>query len=74
MAEKAKTENKEKMVKIRIPKDRSSNEDLFVSVNEKTYLVKRGVEVEVPASVAEVIARVEEMEDNMYEATDRFRI
>lgn len=51
----------EKMVKIRIPRTKADQEDVFVSVNLQTWAVKRGVEVEVPASVAEVIRHQEEM-------------
>jgi hypothetical protein len=57
MAEK----NTEKMVKIRIPRTKADQEDVFVSVNMRTWLVKRGVEVEVPECVAEVIRHQEEM-------------
>ena len=50
----------EKMVKVRIPRNSKNQEDMFVSVNMKTYLIKRGVEVEVPESVAEVLRHQEE--------------
>lgn len=45
----------EKKVKIRLPKERRDQEDVFVSVNERSWLIRRGVEVEVPACVAEVL-------------------
>ncbi len=48
-------------VKVRIPKTKNDQEDVFVSVNKDTWLIKRGVEVEVPASVAEVLRHQEEM-------------
>lgn len=51
----------EKMVKIRIPREKANQEDVFVSVNMKTWLIKRGVEVEVPECVAEVLRHQEEM-------------
>ena len=51
----------EKMVKIRIPRTKADHEDVFVSVNQRTWLIKRGVEVEVPACVAEVLRHQEEM-------------
>jgi hypothetical protein len=54
-------ENKEKMVKIRIPRTKKDEEDVFVSVNLRTWLIKRGVEVEVPECVAEVLRHQEEM-------------
>ena len=55
------TESKPKMVKIKIPLTRTETEDVYVGVNGKTYLIKRGVEMEVPASVAEVLQHKEEM-------------
>ena len=65
MAEEKKTETpKEKLVKIRIPKYKANQEDVFVSVNERTWIVKRGVEVEVPECVAEVIRHSEEMHEH----------
>ena len=53
-------EAKEKMVKIRIPRTKADEEDVFVSVNMRTWLIKRGVEVEVPECVAEVLRPQEE--------------
>ena len=52
---------KRKMVKIRIPRTKANEEDVFVSVNMETFIVKRGVEVEVPDYVAEVLQHQEEM-------------
>lgn len=51
----------EKTVKIRLPRDRREQEDVFVGINERTWLIKRGVEVQVPESVAEVLQHREEM-------------
>ena len=48
-------------VKIRIPRTKSDQEDVFVSVNMETFIIKRGVEVEVPDYVAEVLQHQEEM-------------
>lgn len=50
-----------KMVKVRIPRTKKDEEDVFVSVNLRTYMIKRGVEVEVPDFVAEVLRHQEEM-------------
>lgn len=50
-----------KMVKIRIPRTKKDEEDVFVSVNNYTCIIKRGVEVEVPDYVAEVLQHQEEM-------------
>ena len=57
----ATTNTTEKMVKIRIPRIKADQEDVFVSVNNYTCVIKRGVEVEVPAYVAEVLQHQEEM-------------
>ena len=50
-----------KKVKIRIPRTRSESEDVYVALNGKSYLIKRGVEVEVPAGVAEILQHSEDM-------------
>lgn len=50
-----------KTVKIRIPRTKADQEDVFVSVNNYTCIIKRGVEVEVPDYVAEVLQHQEEM-------------
>ncbi len=57
----ATTENKPKTVKIKLPLTRGEKEDVYVAVNGKSYLIKRGETVEVPASVAEVLQHKEEM-------------
>lgn len=50
----------EKMVKIRLFKDgKAYVDDVFVGVNGMTYQIKRGVEVEVPECVAEVLRNSE---------------
>ncbi len=62
MSEVKKTEApKEKMVKIRIPRIKANQEDVPVWVNERSWMIKRGVEVEVPECVAEVLRHQEEM-------------
>lgn len=59
------TETKRNMVKIKIPRERADQEDVFVSVNMETFLIKRGVYVEVPDYVAEVLEHQEEMLENI---------
>lgn len=61
MAAKKNTDSGEKTVKIKLPKERRDQEDVFVGVNERTWLIKRGVEVEVPRCVAEVLVNREHM-------------
>jgi hypothetical protein len=55
------TEAKTKMVKIKLPLTRSEKDAEYVAVNGKSYLIKRGVTVEVPDFVAEVLQHKEEM-------------
>ena len=52
---------KEQTVTIRLPKTRELQEDVFVSVNQRSWLIKRGESVEVPGCVAEVLRHSEEM-------------
>ena len=61
------TETAEKMVTIKLPRNKKDEDDMFVSVNERTWLIKRGVEVEVPECVAEVIRNSELMQEEAYE-------
>ena len=49
----------EKMVKIRLPKTRADEDDERVWVNHRSWQIKRGVEVEVPECVAEVLRHKE---------------
>ena len=51
----------EKMVKIRIPRTKADQEDVPVWVNHRSWLIKRGVEVEVPECVAGVLRDQEKM-------------
>ena len=60
-------EAKEKMVTIKIPRVKKDQPDTFVSVNERTWQIKPGVEVEVPACVAEVLQHREEMLEKIME-------
>lgn len=57
----------EEMVTIRLPRSRRDEGDVFVSVNERTFLIKRGVAVEVPKCVAEVLEHQEQMLEEAYE-------
>ena len=53
------TVQKEKMVKIRLPKTRADEPDERVWVNHRSWQIQRGVEVEVPECVAEVLRNKE---------------
>ena len=57
-----------KMVKIKLQLDRQNkdNQDVFVSVNGRTWMIKRGVEIEVPDYVAEVLDWANESEEREF--------
>lgn len=57
----ATTNTTNKMVKIRIPLTRNEKNDVYVAVNGRSYLIKRGETVEVPEAVAEVLKLKEDM-------------
>ena len=67
MAETKKTTKKksqfagEEMVTIKLPLTRIEKDDVWVAVNGKSMQIKRGVEVEVPKCIAEVLQHKEEM-------------
>ena len=50
-----------KKVKIRLPLTRTERDDVFVGLNGKTWLIKRGVEVEVSEGVAKILEHREKM-------------
>ena len=68
-AEKTASEKKTKKVSdpfkdtvtIRLPLTREETGDVFVGVNGRTWLIKRGVNVDVPKCVAEVLRHSEKM-------------
>lgn len=45
----------EKLVTIRLPLTRENQQDVFVRVNHRTWLIKRGETVKVPECVVEVL-------------------
>lgn len=56
-----------RMVTVKIPRVKKDQEDVFVRVNRRTYLIKVGVAVEVPWFVAEVLQHRDEMLDVIME-------
>lgn len=50
-----------KKVTIKLPLSKHEKDDKWCAVNGKTFLIKRGVDVEVPDYVAEVLLHEEEM-------------
>lgn len=55
-----KKENDEKLVSIRLPLSKETKDAVFVRVNERTWLIPRGVTVEVPECVVEVLNHAED--------------
>ncbi|MBE6812874.1 MAG: hypothetical protein E7523_08325 [Ruminococcaceae bacterium] len=47
--------NEKKTVPVFVPRESKDDPDLFVSINGKRYLIKKGESVFVPTEVAEVI-------------------
>ena len=62
----------ERMVRVRLPKENPKQEDAVVWVNERRYIIKRGVYVEVPLSVYEVLEHAEKMEEKAVEFAAAF--
>lgn len=60
------TTDKEKTVKVKIPRVKKDQDDVFVSVNDRTWQIKPGVTVEVPACVAEVLRNREMVLEEIY--------
>ena len=60
-----KTENAKKRVKVKLPrlKGQNATQVEFYSVNGKNYRIQRGIEVEIPEEVAEVIRNAEMAEE-----------
>lgn len=56
-------ETKPKMVKIKLRKDREHQDDYTVGLNGEMFRIKRGVEVEVPEGVKEILDNSERMDD-----------
>ena len=61
----ATAETTAKTVKVRLPRKEGHNasQQEFYSLNFKNYIIKRGVEVEVPEELAEVILNGERAEE-----------
>lgn len=57
----AENTNTEKMVEVYIPKIKPDEEDEFVSVNMRTFIVKKGERVLVPECVAQQIEHKQKM-------------
>ena len=51
----------EEMVTIKLPLTRTEKDDVWVAVNGKSLMIKRGVEVEVPRCIALALEHQEKM-------------
>lgn len=60
-AEQPQDELMQQTVHIKLPKTRELTEDVWVGINGRSWLIQRGVDVEVPVPVARVLERKEEM-------------
>lgn len=58
----AKINNNVTMVTVKLPLTKDQQDDVYVAVNGKGYQIKRGVPVQVPDYIAEVLERSEEMD------------
>lgn len=70
MADNKPKANKEETIVINLHRDRNQDAAEIVWVNDKRYEVKRGVDVEVPKSVAEVLRSREKTMDILYDAIE----
>lgn len=68
----SKTTKKSGRVTVRLPrlKGHNARQEEFYSVNGKNYIIKRGMNVEVPEEVAEVIRNNEQAEEYAMEYID----
>ena len=56
-------ETKPKMVKVKLRKDREHQDDVTVGLNGEMFRIKRGVVVEVPEGVKEILDNTERMDE-----------
>lgn len=60
-AKKSKLFPNEPLVTIKLPITRTEKDDVWVAVNGKPMLIKRGIEVEVPRCIAKALEHREKM-------------
>ena len=63
----AEGEQEEKLITIRLPIIKENNADVFVRVNHRTWLIKRGETVKVPKCVVEVLNNAEQAQLEAFE-------
>lgn len=70
----SKEQKRPKMEKIFLFKDNNEyKDDVFVSVNGENYHIQRGVEVEVPDYIAEVLRNQQRQDQRAMEAGKEFK-
>ena len=60
MEKNEKKTQQEELISIRLPLTKELQSDVFVRVNHRTWLIKRGETVQVPACVVEVLEHAEQ--------------
>lgn len=60
-------------VTVKLPLIKNDDSDVYVSVNDYTCLIKRGVEVEVPRFVAEALRDSEDAEIKAIERNNKVK-
>ncbi len=61
----------ERLVRVKIPLISEDDGDVFVSVNDRNWYIKRGAEVEIPECAAEVLEHREQCLGMAIEYCDR---
>lgn len=56
-----------KTITIKLPRQSKEEEDVVVWVNEQRFLIKRGVPVDVPVEVWNILQQSENMQEIIYE-------
>ena len=68
MAEKKEVKKEEELVSLRIPRERNDKEDsVWVCVNDRSFQIKKGVEVKVPRCVYNVLMRAQKQREAAYD-------
>ena len=72
----AAAQNSEKKLKVNLPllPGKHASQEMFVSLNFKTYRIKRGEDVEIPESVYNVIKDSEKARNNSIRTKKRLAV
>lgn len=57
----------EEMVTIKLPRIKGEEDAVYVSINERNWLIKRGVSVEVPKCVADLLDQQDKALEEAYQ-------